>query len=263
MSAGLVEKWKRRVKRASEKWNWIVRNRRARKLLRTAALPSAPPIADLSRFELKIFSQHGEDGILEAIFAKIGTTNKYCVEFGVGKGSECNTRNLVERKNWSGLWMTGNEFPAHRAHILKREFITAENINALFKKYNVPRDFDLLNIDIDGNDYWVWRQITDYRPRVVCMEYNAHIPPGEARAIEYDSKFIWGRTDYYGASLLALAQLGKKKGYELAGCDSSGTNAFFVQQELAAHFEIRPVAEVYRAGKKLRHDPRTMPVVGE
>ena len=116
---------------------------------------------------------------------------------------------------------------------VQQEWVTAENVETLFEKHRVPEAFDLLSIDIDGNDYWVWKAITRYRPRVVVIEYNAAIPPSESRAISYDPRFRWdAMTNYFGASLLALQRLGAQKGYVLVGCERSGTNAFFIQRSL-------------------------------
>jgi len=135
--------------------------------------------------------------------------------------------------------------PRGRDH---QECVTAENIQALFRKYQVPRVFDLLSIDIDGNDYWVWKTIADYHPRVVVIEYNSTIPPTESKSVPYDPNYMWdGSTNYFGASLLALARLGDQKEYTLVGCDSSGTNAFFVKQELVrGRFLVKDVLPLYR-----------------
>jgi len=217
------------------------------------------PIADITRYERKFSSQNGEDGILEALFAVIGTTTKYFVEFGAASGRECNTARLAKRHGWTGLMMDAATPPPDAPFPIRREFITAENINALFEKYNVPPAFDLLSIDIDGNDYWVWKSITAYRPRVVVIEYNASIPPTESRVMPYDPNFRWSGTDYFGASLLALATLGSAKGYTLVGCDSSGTNAFFVDAtEARERFVPHPVGELYRPPnyKKPKRHPR-------
>jgi hypothetical protein len=198
------------------------------------------PIRDVSFFQRRIpfierheYSQNGEDGIIEAIFAMIGTTNRYFVEFGVEDGLESNTRYLWKHCGWTGLLMDGCHEDLTRN--LHQEFITAENIEDLFRKYNVPEHFDLLSIDIDGNDYWVWKAITHYRPRVVIVEYNAHIPPEESKAIPYNPNFRWDKTDYYGASLGALRSLGEAKGYLLVGTDRCGVNAFFVDAILSQH----------------------------
>lgn len=204
------------------------------------------PLQAISRYERRIDSQNGEDGILEAIFTKIGTTNKYFVEFGAGNAGECNTTYLARWKGWTGLWMDARHGdPRGR---VKREHVTAENIQALFAKYGVPKRFDLLSIDIDGNDYWVWQAIVDYLPRVVVIEYNANIPPTQSLTIPYEPAFVWdAATDYFGASLLALQRLGHRKGYVLVGCDSSGTNAFFIHQSAAkGHVVPQPAEHAYR-----------------
>src|SRR5262249_41502056 len=153
---------------------------------------------------------------------------------GVGNGEQCNTAYLA-RHGWTGLLMDVEAAPGARIPV-HQERITAENVEALFGKYGVPPAFDLLSIDIDGNDYWGWKAITAFRPRVVVIEYNASVPPTESRTIAYDPTFRWEGTDYFGASLLALATLGQDKGYLLVGCDRSGTNAFFVDAPLAPHF---------------------------
>lgn len=208
------------------------------------------PIYDLNFFERRIalierkeYSQNGEDGIIAAIFAMIGATNKYFVEFGVENGIECNTRYLSKHKGWKGLLMDGsNENPAMNLH---KEFITAENIEALFQKYNVPVEFDLLSIDIDGNDYWVWKAVTHYKPRVVIMEYNACFPWNESKTIPYKADFQWDKTDYYGATLQAMVKLGAEKGYTLIATDRNGVNAFFVRKDVLKGIHVREPEQLY------------------
>jgi hypothetical protein len=234
----------RTVKLGFKRLGWLPRNLRARRLW-----PSLKdlPVGDLSLFEMRAHSQNGEDGILRIIFHKIGVTNKYCVEFGVGDGTECNTRRLVRKEGWSHLHMDCRERPPRGVH---REMITAENIQRLFVKYGVPKQFDLLSIDIDSNDYWVWKAIEDYSPRVVVIEYNASIPPGESKTVPYNPGAAWDHTDFYGASLRAFWKLGRSKGYTLVGCDSRGINAFFVRDDLVgAHFPPKDVETPYRPPK--------------
>lgn len=143
---------------------------------------------------------------------------------------------------------------------LQQEFITAENIEELFSKYNVPKEFDLLSIDIDGNDYWVWNAIKNYFPRVVIMEYNACIPYAPAVTVPYEPSFSWDKTEYYGASLSAMVQLAKEKNYTLIDTDSCGVNAFFVRNDLLKPFKISPPATLYRPaafkGKKGNAHPK-------
>lgn len=199
----------------------------------------------LANSERKITSQNGEDGVIEAIFGVIGVTNRYFVEFGVQDATECNTANLLW-KGWTGLMMDAGGNSRNPAASVQKEFITAENINDLFAKHNVPPVFDLLSIDIDGNDYWVWKALK-YYARVVLIEYNANIPPELRRTIFYDPNYQWRGGDYFGASLRALAELGARKGYELVYCESSGTNAFFIaRSELPGQYVPRPIAEIYR-----------------
>jgi tetratricopeptide (TPR) repeat protein len=199
----------------------------------------------LESAERRFTSQNGEDGVIEAIFAAIGTTNRYFVEFGVQDATECNSARLLAR-DWSGLLMDGDGISRNPRATVQREFVTAENVNSLFGKYGVPREFDLLSIDIDGNDYWVWRAI-EYRPRVVVIEYNASVPPTERRTIAYDPSFRWNGTDYCGASLRALAELGSEKGYALVYCERAGVNAFFVERSaLPPGFAPRAPEQVYR-----------------
>ena len=197
----------------------------------------------LNRHERQAFSQSGEDGIIDEIFARVGTTNRFFVEFGVGNGLENNTASLLI-KGWNGYWMEADgewvrdierDFRAlldGKQLLLRQAFITAENIESLLEWANVPKAFDLLCIDIDGNDYWVWQAIANYRPRVVVVEYNALFSPEIRWAMRYDPAAIWNRTSYQGASLKSLEILGMQKGYRLVGCNFAGVNAFFVREDL-------------------------------
>lgn len=185
---------------------------------------------------------------MKAIFTLIGETNQYFVEFGAGDGRECNSSYLLKR-GWKGVLMDGRTWEGLSQERVHQEFITAENINSLFEKYEVPCHFDLLSIDLDGNDYWIWKTISQrFRPRVVVVEYNANVDPTIPVSICYDPLFKWDGSSYYGASLGALKKLGESMGYELIGCESSGTNAFFVEKSLVkGHFLQRDVCEFYRA----------------
>ncbi len=205
----------------------------------------------LNKFEYQSFSQFGEDGIIEEIFKRINTTNKYFVEFGVEDGLETNSTYLLH-KNWKGLWIDGsikNKIEIERSfsklitnNILKfiQSFITAENIEDIFQKAEVPEEFDLLSIDIDRNDYHVWNAINKYKPRVIVIEYNAVYRPDTEFIVEYDANSMWDKTSNFGASLSSYCKLAEKKGYKLVGCSFSGVNAFFVQNELAEKYFYGP-----------------------
>ena len=186
-------------------------------------------LINLSDYEKRVYSQNGEDGIIERIFQSIGTTNKYYVEFGTEDGvTQCNTRNLRE-KGWSGLLMDcAFSNPAINLH---KEFITRENINELFDKYSVPQEPDLISIDVDGNDYWLWQAI-NRKPRVVVIEYNMFIPDGVFKVIKYDPNFKYKGDKYFGASIDSMRKLGQLKGYAFVGLDSLGINSFFVRNDL-------------------------------
>ena len=196
-------------------------------------------------FERTIYSESGEDGIIEIIFYAIGTTNKFFVEIGVGDGSVCNTRYLLT-KGWDGIMIDAkNNKPP-----VRKEFVNAENVNDIFKKYNVPEVFDLLSIDIDFNDYWVWQALENYSPRVVVIEYNSTHQITESKVVKYDQKAMWDGTNYFGASLLALVKLAKIKGYTLVGCNNKGVNAFFVRDDLIeGNFEIKSIEKLYKPPK--------------
>lgn len=202
----------------------------------------------LNRYEYQVHSQSGEDGIVEEIFARLGTTNRIFVEIGVQDGLECNTTWLL-LNGWTGLWIDANESgvaairdkfggPIRTGNLkVQRAFVTAENVQALFDECKVPLEFDLLSIDVDGNDYWIWKAIERFKPRVVVIEYNAIFREKLKWVMRYNSHHVWDGTTYFNSSLKSLELLGRDKGYNLVGCNFHGVNAFFVRQDLVAdHF---------------------------
>ncbi len=212
---------------------------------------------DLSQFERKVFSQNGEDGVLEKIFDIIGTQSKYYIEFGVEDGLECNTRYLRENHHFSGVMMD-MKYENHSLQ-LYREVIDAENINDLFAFYKVPYEFDLLSIDIDSNDFYVWKAI-QHQPRVVVIEYNPNHPPMADRVIVYDPSHVWDETTYYGATIVAMYQLGKIKGYSLIYADCNGVNLFFLRDDIVASIpytfkNMNNPIQLYRRGIVHKPDP--------
>jgi len=208
---------------------------------------------NLMNFERRVFSQNGEDGVIEETFRRIGTTNRFFVELGCGNGIENNTRLLLEAGGWTGLWVDGdgaNVEEARRLHHgrsvrIRNEFIRRDNIVTIVESEHVPSDFDLLIIDIDGNDYWIWQALRAYRPRVVVIEYNATYVPGRTWIMPYNSNHRFDGTRHYGASLDALVDLGQRLGYSLVGCESVGVNAFFVRCELIGGKFIGGTANVH------------------
>jgi hypothetical protein len=201
-------------------------------------------LSDLRAYERSVYSQSGADGVLLRIFECIGASNRYFVEFGAKDGCvESNTAHLRIDHGWTGLLMEGDAERAREP--VRNEFVTAENVNALFAKHRVPTEFDLLSIDVDGNDYWIWKAIDGYRPRVVEIEYNIFFGPSVRKTIPYSADFRWDKTSYHGASLAALQELGREKGYTLVYAESYAPNAFFVRNdELPAGFVEQPIEEI-------------------
>jgi hypothetical protein len=206
---------------------------------------------EIDKCEFKLYSQNGEDGILLYIFSRVGVTNHCFVEFGMGDGRECNTANLSLNFGWHGLLMDSNE---QNVSIAKHYYqnmlgtksssikiiqclVTMENVNKVLMDNDIENDIDLLSIDIDGNDYWVWKAITAINPRVVVVEYNATLGYEKSLTVKYDPNFDRFQKHpsgfYHGASLAALTKLANSKGYILVGCDSTGVNAFFVRKDVA------------------------------
>jgi hypothetical protein len=205
----------------------------------------------LVRHGFKVYSQSDEDGILQEIFKRIGVTNRSFVEFGVETGVECNTVKLL-LEGWKGLWIDGSDaniaemqnsfrpFVASGHLRLRANMVTAENINSLIEQGKLTGDIDLLSVDIDYNDYWVWKAITIVRPRVVVIEYNGTLRPPMSLVVPYDPVRRWDGTNFFGASLEALVKLGREKGYRIVGCNYTGVNAFFVREDVAGDHFIDP-----------------------
>lgn len=196
--------------------------------------------------EFRVFSQWGEDGIIQFLTRQVPIPNKTFVEFGVQNYLESNTRFLVIKDNWSGLVIDGSAanidsirrsdlYWRHRIQA-KCAFITRENINDTIQSAGISGDIGLLSVDIDGNDYWVWQAIEVIQPRIVVAEYNARFGAEAVVSVPYEPQFVRERAHssmiYYGASLAALTKLGETKGYALIGCNSAGNNAFFIRRDV-------------------------------
>jgi len=205
----------------------------------------------LLRHGFKMYSQCDEDGIIQEIFRRIGIGDRRFVEFGVETGIECCTVKLL-LEGWRGLWIDGSpqnvgRIQTHFASFCGdgrlqaiQSFVTAENINALIQQGGISGQIDLLCVDIDYNDYWVWQAIEVVKPRVVVIEYNATLRPPFSGVVPYEPARGWDHSNYFGASLEALVRLGRRKGYRLVGCNFSGVNAFFVHDSCAGDHFLDP-----------------------
>lgn len=208
-------------------------------------------IDNLDEVEFQVFSQRGEDGIIQYIINKIEIPNKIFIEFGVETYTESNTRFLLMNNNWSGLVLDGskknidfikNDFIYWKYDITAQQsFITKDNINDLIGNYTKTKDIGLLSVDIDGNDYWVWEAIDVIEPRIVVCEYNSAFGSEKAVTVPYKADFVRSKEHYselyFGASLAAFCNLAEKKGYDFIGTTSAGVNAYFVRKDLSGPFK--------------------------
>ena len=204
----------------------------------------------MKNFEKKIYSQNGEDGVIEHIFEKIGFTNKIAVEFGVsagGGGGQANTRLLAEQ-GWKVFWFDcdpASDVPDNVVFTQAR--LTSKNICSIFESAGVPKDFDLLSIDVDGNDYHLREALSSYNPRVCVLEYNGCVDGATEYIMKEDDNYVWlwkNKDRTYGASLKSLTQQAERLNYDLVYCDNRGVNSFFIKSNINP-FQKKSSEEAY------------------
>jgi hypothetical protein len=209
---------------------------------------------DLHDYEFKVFSQAGEDGILQKLVSSINVGKKTFIEFGVEDFTESNCRFLMMKDNWSGFVIDGSiqnirrikSSNEHWMHDLTavHAFITKDNIQTLLSKSGFSEDVGVLSIDVDGVDYWILQAITNYRPRILITEYNAVFGCDRKVSVPYAPDFQRTRRHfsnlYFGASLPALVELAERKGYSFVGTNSFGSNAFFIRGDVMTN-ALRPL----------------------
>lgn len=212
---------------------------------------------DFEQVGFNRYSATYEDGILLYIFSLIGTTNKKCVDIGAGTVNGSNVANLIASHGFKGLVIDGDPrnirsaadyYTSHpetrlRPPRLVAAMVTAENANRILMEHGYTGEIDLLAIDIDGMDYWVWKGIDVVNPRVVVVEYQDILGPERAWTVPYKPDFNLRdyrvndeSNNYCGASLTAFVQLGRRKGYRLVGCNKGGWNAFFIREGLGERY---------------------------
>lgn len=222
-----------------------------------------PPPYDLLAERFRYRSQNEEDGLLLALFKRIGVTDRRCVEIGCGLNGG-NSGFLVQECGWHGLMVD-----ASRAKIsaIKTRFaghavntetcrVTRENVNGLLERHGFTGEIDLLSLDIDGNDFWVWEAIAACTPRVVALEYNWLFGPATSVTVPYDPGFSVGHAgprSFRGASLAALVHLSRRKGYRLVA--SERVNAVFLRNDIAPSIPAIDLAHGYRAPKEMQGGP--------
>jgi len=226
-----------------DKGTQILLAEKYKELLRTDA-----PLPSFAEVGFRSFSQFDEDGIILFLFSVLGTTNRTAIEICCGVGFECNCANLVIHHAWEALMVDGNEANISQAQqffksrsdtqitvpTLVHAWIEPETINQLCQEHGFTGEIDLLTIDLDGIDYWVWKNLTCVNPRVVIVEYQPWFGPDESYTIKNIPGFTYSenKKGYVGCSLAAYVKLGREKGYRLVGCNRNQLNAFFVRNDL-------------------------------
>lgn len=186
------------------------------------------------------FCQQNEDVFLHIIFENIGKTNNFFVDIGAGDGEHLSNTRLLKLMGWDGLLIDSDSKTDNNIFIYKC-FITKENILDVFKWNNIEIEFDLLSIDIDGNDYWILEKILGkYKPRVIIAEFNSMLPVDSSLSIKYDENFVWGRDSYFGFSLNAGKKLAEKFGYSII-FQNNNMNCYFVRNDLIKGLQIPEV----------------------
>jgi hypothetical protein len=217
----------------------------------------------ISETEFKVYSQWGEDGIIQHLIKNVLISNPVFVEFGVETYQESNTRFLIINDNWSGLVLDGSQ--ANIDYIksdaifwkynLKADcdFINRDNINDLISRNGLSGEIGLLSIDIDGNDYWVWKEIKVIKPSIIVCEYNSLWGFEDAVSTPYDADFLRNNKHYsnlyYGASIKALNDLAVSKGYSLVAGNSAGNNVFFVRNDLLGTIQPLDIKQAWVQSK--------------
>ncbi|MAJ29262.1 hypothetical protein CBD41_07560 [bacterium TMED181] len=208
---------------------------------------AAQPLED---YEAGCHSQNGEDGCLLEILSRIGSTRGVVVEIGCGAAVESNSALLISEFGWQGILidadgqqiMKAKEF--YRAENvldsvqLNQCMVSPENADGLISEMLLGRDVNVISIDVDGWDFWIWNALASYRPAVFVIEVNASFGseasvtiPYSYSALGHDPYHHEFRGWHHGASVSAMVALGKRLGYSLVHIESSGTNAFFVHNE--------------------------------
>jgi hypothetical protein len=203
-----------------------------------------------------VYSQFGEDGIIQYLLRKVPIQNDLFIEIGVEDYTESNTRFLLQKDNWRGVlvdcvddakrFLRDSGLYGGRTVELIQAFLTQENIDEILAPY--AGDIGLLSIDVDGVDYFLWEALTVVSPRIVVIEYQSNWGPTETISTPYRPDFNRTKHHYtnlaFGASLAALTHLADRKGYALVG-SSEGHNAFFVRRDVLGSLPERTVQDTY------------------
>lgn len=220
-------------------------------------------IRSLEEVEFQVFSQFGEDGIIQWLIHHVDIGSRTFVEFGVEDYEEANTRFLLMNDNWSGLVMDGSK--ENIDHIKNAEwfwrydltaidaFITKENINGLITGAGFEGDIGILSIDLDGNDWWILNSITCVSPRILICEYNNIFGAEQKVTVPYDAAFVRTKKHYsnlyWGCSIAAFCGWAEENGYYYMGSNTAGNNAFFVRKDCIGSHMIPEKAQMFIESK--------------
>jgi hypothetical protein len=214
--------------------------------------------------EFRVFSQWGEDGIIQHLVREVPVPAPVFLEIGVETYEEANTRFLLLHDNWSGVVVDGSAWcidrirssRAYWLHDLEpvNAFVTRENVNEIVRSAGLDGPIGLLSIDVDGMDFWLWEALDAVDPAIVVIEYNHRFGPELPVTVPYRPDFDRREAHpsilWYGASLTALCRLGERKGYDFVGAGSAGLNAFFVRKDLRPpSLPVRDPREDFVAGR--------------
>jgi hypothetical protein len=228
---------------------------------------------DLTQFELKGFSQNGEDGVIQEIVRRVGAGNRTFVEFGIGDGTEGNCVFLAQLLGWRGVFLDAD--PAAYRKLARRyeyqayvstelAYLEPDTIESVLLRAGVDMEPTVMSIDVDGNDYYLWQALKRIRPRIVVIEYNAALDPSQPLVQPYSTARSEGPA-FFGASIGAMRRLGASKGYRLVHTELAGVNAFFVRHDLGQgsfladeNVPVRP-PNYYLDDVQMGHSPRDHP----
>ena len=203
-------------------------------------------IKNLSNVEFQVFSQWGEDGIIDWLVNKFGEIPKSFLEIGTENYKESNTRFLLINNNWDGFIIEADkssvqDIKSQKVYwkynlTVENEFVSQDNINKIIKRINVPKKLGILSLDIDGVDYWILKKMSSLEPSIIICEYNSLFGQKKAITVPYKKNYIRSNEHYsnlyYGASIKAFIDLLKKRNYFFIGTNSAGNNAFFVRKNI-------------------------------
>ena len=224
---------------------------------------TAAILTNIQLAEFSVFSQWGDDGIIDFLTSYLDFEHQTFLEFGVEDYTEANTRYLLKSKNWTGFVMDGSRLNIQKIQsdeiywqhelLAKEAFINAENIDRLITESGFANKLDLLHIDIDGNDYHIWKAITCINPTLVILEYNSVFGSKKPWTIPYEANFVRQNKHYShlycGCSLLSYCDLAEEKGYAFVGSNRAGNNAYFVRKDKLKQLPALSAEQGYVASK--------------